>query len=238
MAEPASVALYEESRLSWEVVGTADLFSVELLGESLPDVGAKTVMPLEGRTYSLIAVRAGLRRQLGTVDVRVDDSACQSFFVSYELLELLIRLKITKQFQAAGLTMTEGPTIRMGPQGISVTAAGKRSGASAKLRAGWSYELRNSLVVPRIYENDLDISISWWARAISWVVQAITALAVSGTASSPEQKAAKAIEEGAQELADVLNNAVPATQSLRWVRVTDDRVAVSFCPWQIGPSIK
>jgi hypothetical protein len=88
-ADPARISPFGYSVISWEVEGPLG-FQVLLLHQSVTKKGQKIVNPSTSTTYRLYARARGLTKELGRLEVAVDNQGCETI-----RLEDRVRLKPT-----------------------------------------------------------------------------------------------------------------------------------------------
>jgi hypothetical protein len=78
-ANPTTIGPFGASVLSWDVDGPIGKFVVELANSAVPPSGTRLVQPKLTTSYGLSARVRSLRRGLGSVTVRVNLDACETW---------------------------------------------------------------------------------------------------------------------------------------------------------------
>lgn len=77
-ADPATIQPFEESRLSWEVEGPKQEFTLKLNSLPVTLKGSKMVKRLSTTSYKLTAYGVILSKQLDQLVLKIDDSQCKT----------------------------------------------------------------------------------------------------------------------------------------------------------------
>ncbi|ABM97391.1 hypothetical protein [Methylibium petroleiphilum] len=234
--------------LSWQVADVAAGVQILLNTISVSMSGQRSVAPLFTTTYSLTAAKLGISRQLASLTINVDHSACFQQSIPGDLISEIIISNFRTTFGGNGLNIVLNnlPNIRVTQKrdalvdidanGIHLDASmhlaiNNAPDASLGVKITFIVGVNNGKATATAKAINADVDFPWWVEwsggllgfALTEVVEAIIE-------NIAEDEIRDRVKADIQSQLDAINAFVPDTCALISARTVENAIVATVCP--------
>ena len=180
---PSTIGLVEEAVVSWEVDGPTNQVQLSLNSTPIEPQGSVTIMPLlisnplSSRTYRIYAKRGTVTKQLGRIELSIDDSECRQTGIAASNLANNVENQIVNQFNNMPNLVLNGPvSVLLDEDGIEIGISSEAKinnffnadvDIDFKINVFTRLEDGVRRVAARVESVDVDVSWSWAEHFLS-----------------------------------------------------------------------
>jgi hypothetical protein len=222
-AQPTNIGPFGASVLSWSVSGPAG-FHVELNSQNVAKTGTRVVQPVATTSYRLSAHSGQASKQLGTVQIIVDRSSCETYDIGNprSAMEAPLRQRI-RNSEDLSFRSDPGLFFTFSPGRIRMKLYLKKEfnnfpNPDVDIDASFGLAVLDGALVPIREQISVDIRFPRWV----WLIPGV-ALPLSIAIDMGKESATKKMQEAIAGMVLVLNfHALPPLgKRLSTVRVDD-----------------